>query len=88
MYKDCDIVQLAAVSQNALFSKYMYIIPGEGIAHNASAVFFNNQPVVADSLFNVVTLFWGWLDERKPCVPIGHNFRLFDYPRILRAIDK
>lgn len=84
MYKDCDIVQLAAVSQDDLFSKY--IMPGQSIAPNASTVtglvvhdnilFFKNQPVLAASMVKVLTLFMSWLDERKP-LDITSEFLIF-----------
>lgn len=94
--KTCEIVQIAAVSTDDKFTEY--ILPSHNIAPSASAVtglhmqgntlFYNGTPVAANPLQEALNLFLSWLSERKPCVLIGHNFKQFDFPRIIRALDK
>lgn len=94
--KKCDIVQIAAVSDNDKFNEY--VLPSQPIAPSASAVtglqmqghtlFYHGSPVPAVSLGEALNSFLSWLSKQKPCVLIGHNFKLFDFPRIIRACEK
>lgn len=91
--KTCDIIQITAIFENDIF--YQYIVPSKPIARSASHVtglemhrsslFHNGSPVCAVSLKEALTLFLAWLQDRKPCLLIGHNFQVFDFPRIIRA---
>lgn len=94
--KTCDIVQIAAISANDVFNQYILpsqpIAPGAacvtGLALHGNVLFYHGNPVRTLPLRESLNLFLAWLDERKPCLLIGHNFRTFDFPRLLRAFDK
>ncbi|XP_062576921.1 uncharacterized protein LOC134267321 isoform X2 [Saccostrea cucullata] len=93
--KTCDIIQIAAVSENGKFSKY--ILPSQRISTAASQVtgltvhgnvlHLNGTPVTSVSLQLALASFLAWLDDQKPCIFVGHNFLRFDLPRVLRNFE-
>lgn len=94
--KSCDIVQVAAVSGNDVFTQY--ILPSQaissyasnvtGLAMHGNVLFYQGEPVSTSSLREALVLFLAWLDDKKPCLLIGHNFKTFDFPRLLSAFEK
>jgi len=95
LQKDCDIIQLAAVCGEEKFNRYIF--PEQPISQGASEVtgltvrdntmFQNGKPVQSDTLYNVLVLFLAWLQCLGRCVLVGHNFKKFDLPRIIRAFE-
>lgn len=93
--KTCDIIQLAAVCEHDSFNTY--IMPSKPISDGASQVtglschgnvlFYNGSPVHTVALKESLSLFLAWLQDRQPCILIGHNLIKFDLPRILHAYD-
>ena len=79
-------MQIAAVSNSDKFTEY--ILPSQTIAPSASAVTGLQMRYITCSShkrgFNIIL---AWLSERKPCVLIGHNFKQFELPRIIRALE-
>lgn len=95
LQKDADIVQISAVCGTDIFDQY--VTPTRSVAPAATAVtglssqggvlFHNGTPVSSLPLQGAMQNFLGWLDDRAPVILIGHNFKTFDFPRILRAVD-
>ena len=90
LYKSCDITQIAAVSGKDNFNQY--ILPTQPITLGATQVTgltvvnnmlcYKGKPVHAVYLRTALEQFLLWLEKRNPCVLIGHNFRIFDFPRL------
>ncbi|XP_060598062.1 uncharacterized protein LOC132751871 [Ruditapes philippinarum] len=95
LYKSCDITQIAAVSGKDNFNQY--ILPTQPITLGATQVTgltvvnnmlcYKGKPVHAVSLRTALEQFLVWLEKRNPCVLIGHNFRIFDFPRLVRSFE-
>jgi DNA polymerase III epsilon subunit-like protein len=95
LYKSCDITQIAAVSGKDNFNQY--ILPTQPITLGATQVTgltvvnnmlcYKGKPVHAVSLRTALEQFLLWLEKRNPCVLIGHNFRIFDFPRLVRSFE-
>lgn len=95
--KNCEILQLAAVSKHSSFSSY--ITPTFDIATSATAVHglrvaYNNEEKRCLSKKGVLletcpkeeafNNFLSFLESMKhPCILIGHNATVFDTPRLL-----
>lgn len=99
--KNCEILQLAAVSKHSSFSSY--ITPTFDIATSATAVHglrvaYNNEEKRCLSKKGVLletcpkeeafNNFLSFLESMKhPCILIGHNATVFDTPRLLYQIS-
>lgn len=93
--KDCDIIQIAAVCENE--KNNQYILPTQPVSQSASEVtgltvrnnimFHNEKPMESESLMTALVLFLAWLQLRDNRILIGHSFRKFDLPRIIRAFE-
>ena len=94
LQKNADILQIAAVCEDDKFS--VYITPTKSVSPGASAVtgltaqggvlFHNGTPVPTVPLKQALQSFLGYLADRAPVVLIGHNFKSFDFPRIITAM--
>ena len=93
--KDADILQISGVHGDNKFD--CYVKPTKQISPFASKVtgltslgqvlFLNGSPVPAYPLHDALQMFVDWLRDIGKCVLVGHNFRSFDFPRILRALQ-
>ena len=94
-HKTCDITQIGAVAGEGCFNQYIH--PNQPITLGATQVTgltvingilcYKGKPVNAVSLKTALEQFLDWLGSRKPCVLIGHSFRIFDFPRLVRAFE-
>ncbi|KAJ3596934.1 hypothetical protein NHX12_003334 [Muraenolepis orangiensis] len=94
--KTCEIVQLAAVSGGNSIN--LYTVPGCRMQSGAAKVtgfrvrrhrlFLNRQPVLTNSLREVVVSFIAFLRMLGRPILIGHNIRRFDCPVLVRALDQ
>ncbi|CAL8358391.1 unnamed protein product [Lota lota] len=92
----CEIVQLAAVSGSNSIN--LYTVPRCRIQSGAAKVtgfrvrrhrlFLNRQPVLTNSLKEVILSFIAFLRMLGRPILIGHNIRRFDCPLLLRALDE
>lgn len=93
--KNCDITQIAAVAGEDSFDRY--ILPTQPISAGATqatglsvinnVLCYKGMPVHSVSLQIAMEDFLVWLQSRKPCLLIGHNFRVFDFPRLTRSLE-
>ena len=93
LYKDCDILQIAACSDGEHFNQY--ITPKKLISYAASKVnglttqggvlFLHGSPVLSLPLKASLELFLDWISGIGAVVLVGHNFKVFDFPRLIRA---
>ncbi|XP_053391808.1 uncharacterized protein LOC128554565 [Mercenaria mercenaria] len=94
--KDCDILQIAAVCGSVSFNQY--ILPTQtisqgasnltGLSHIENVLFLNEKPIEnVLHLKEALSVFLAWLSDIGKYVLIGHNFRKFDFPRLIRAFD-
>ncbi|XP_067911721.1 protein PML-like isoform X2 [Heterodontus francisci] len=91
--KDCDIVQLSAVSGEKIFNKY--ILPSRpmsagavtitGIQIMGGILYLRGQPQPTCSLQEAMTAFLQFLQSLDRPLLAGHNIWKFDGPIILRA---
>ena len=91
---DCDILQISACTNGKIFNQY--ILPSKPISWSASNVtgltaqggvlFLHGSPVSAVPLKDGLLNFLTWLKNLGPVTLIGHNFKVFDFPRLIRAI--
>ena len=96
LHKDADILQLSAVFGEETYDQY--ITPTRSIAAGASQVtgltaiggvlIHNGTPVNTLSLQATLQNFLAWLQDKKPVLLVGHNFKIFDFPRILGAYKR
>lgn len=94
--KNCEIVQLAAVSGD--HSLNLYIVPRCPVQRGASKVngfyvrrrrlYRHQQPVLANTLREVVVSFLAFLRMLRQPLVVGHNIRRFDCPLLARALDE
>ncbi|KAM8860809.1 three prime repair exonuclease 4 [Synchiropus picturatus] len=93
---NCDIVQLAAVSGGHTLS--LYVIPRSQIQRGAAKVtgfrvrehrlYQNHQPVLTNSLREVLVSFIVFLQMLGRPLLLGHNICRFDCPVLSRALDE
>lgn len=94
--KNREIVQLAAVSGD--HSLNLYIVPRCPMQRGASKVngfyvrgrrlYQHQQPVLANTLREVVVSFLAFLRMLRQPLVVGHNIRRFDCPLLARALDE
>lgn len=94
--KDCEIVQLAAVS--GFHSLNLYIIPRCQMQRGAAKVtgfrvrrkrlYLHHQPVLTNSLREVLVSFIAFLKMLGRPLVVGHNIQRFDCPLLARALDE
>ncbi|CAL8263276.1 unnamed protein product [Merluccius merluccius] len=92
----CEIVQLAAVSGGNSIN--LYTVPRGRMQRGAARVtgfrvrrrglFLHRQPVLTNSLREVVVSFIAFLRMLGRPVLVGHNIRRFDCPLLARALDE
>lgn len=93
--QSCEIVQLAAVSGG--HSLNLYVVPRCGMQRGAARVtgfrvhkhrlYLHRQPVLTNSLREVLVSFIAFLQMLGRPLVIGHNIRRFDCPLLARALD-
>ncbi|KAL5012907.1 hypothetical protein ScPMuIL_011458 [Solemya velum] len=96
LQQDADIIQISAICGTDSFDQY--ITPTKSVSPGAAAVtgltsqggvlFYHGTPVPTLPLQGAMQQFLAWLDDRAPVILIGHNFRAFDFPRIIRVVDR
>ena len=96
LQKDADILQISAVFTDKTYDQY--ITPTRCVAPAASAVtglaaqggvlFHNGTPVPTFPLQQALQAFLAWLNEIGNVMLIGHNFKSFDFPRLIHAYKK
>ncbi|KAM9808126.1 protein PML-like [Neosynchiropus ocellatus] len=94
--QNCDIIQLAAVSGGHTLN--LYVIPRSQIQHSAAKVtgfrvrkqrlYHNHQPVLTNSLREVLVSFIVFLQMLGRPLLLGHNICRFDCPVLSRALDE
>ncbi|XP_078277374.1 protein PML-like [Rhinoraja longicauda] len=93
--KNCDIVQLSAMSGEKIFNKY--ILPSKSISEGAFAItgfqvldgvlYLRGEPVQASSLQDTLEAFLHFLQSLATPLIIGHNIWKFDAPILLRVLQ-
>lgn len=93
---NCEIVQLAAVSGG--HSLNLYVVPRCRMQRGASKVtgfkvhrqrlYLHRQPVLTNSLREVLVSFIAFLQMLGRPLVIGHNIRRFDCVLLARALDE
>ncbi|KAL6106355.1 uncharacterized protein ACO6RY_10247 [Pungitius sinensis] len=94
--RDCEIVQLAAVSGG--HSLNLYVVPRCRMERGASRVtglrvrgrrlYLRCRPVPTNSLREVLVSFIAFLRMLGRPLVLGHNIRRFDCPLLARALDQ
>ena len=74
-----------------------YIMPSKSIVPSVSAVtglssnrhvlLYNCKPVATLPLKEALQVFLAWPEKHVYCVLIGHNFKRFDFSRIVREFE-
>ncbi|XP_048467152.1 uncharacterized protein LOC109919407 [Rhincodon typus] len=93
--KDCDIVQLSAVSGEKIFK---YILPSKSMSAGATNItgiqvmggilYLRGEPQITYSLQDTMTAFLKFLQSLDRPLLVGHNIWKFDGPIILRAWEE
>ncbi|XP_060590068.1 uncharacterized protein LOC132745230 [Ruditapes philippinarum] len=91
-----EIVQIAAVCGEEEFDQYILPLrqfdPGSskvtGLTCDGRNLYHHGTAVRTLDLRSALERFLGWLDQLKPCILVGHNFKSFDYPRLYKAFSK
>ncbi|KAM4619164.1 protein PML-like [Polymixia lowei] len=91
----CEMVQLAAVSGG--HSLNLFTVPGSRMQRGAAKVtgfrvrrhrlYLHRQPVLTNSLREVLVSFIAFLRMLGQPILVGHNIRRFDCPVLARALD-
>ena len=95
LLRDCDIVQISAVTLDGRSKFDQYILPSQDISPSASRVtgltmnggklFLKDRPVSAVGIKEGLSLFKNWLSAfGKNVILIGHNIKVFDVKHLLR----
>ena len=93
--RDCDIVQISAVTLDGMSKFNQYILPSQNIAYSASKVtgitmnggklFLHGRPVESVSIKEALSSFLDWLASfGKNIILVGHNIKAFDVKHLLR----
>ena len=93
--RDCDIVQISAVTLDGMSKFNQYILPSQNIAYSASKVtgitmnggklFLHGRPVESVSTKEALSSFLDWLASfGKNIILVGHNIKAFDVKHLLR----
>ena len=93
--KDADILQISACADGSKFNEYVLpskkIYPSSskvtGLTEKGGVLFLHGSPLPAMPLEAVLKSFLQWLERFGQTVLVGHNFRVFDFPRLLRAVS-
>ena len=96
LYKDADILQLSAVFGHSSYNQYITptrsVSPGAsavtGLTANGGVLFHNGAPVNTLSLRDTLQDFLAWLHDKQPVLLVGHNFKSFDFPKILNGFKQ
>ena len=95
LQRDCDIVQISAVTLDGRSKFNQYILPSKNIAPSASKVtgltvnsgklFLHGKPVSSVDVKEGLLLFQNWLSSfGKEIILMGHNIKAFDVKHLLR----
>ena len=95
LHRDCDIVQISAVTLDGRSQFNQYVLPSKSIASSASKVtgltvnsktlFLNGTPVSSVDIKEGLLLFQNWLSSfGKKIILIGHNIKAFDVKHLIR----
>jgi len=57
-----------------------------GLTSSGGVIFLHGSPVCAIPLKEALTLFLDWLQDIGQVVLVGHNLKVFDFPRLLTAL--
>lgn len=93
--RDCDIVQISAVTLDGRLKFNQYILPSKdispsaakvtGITMNAGKLFLQGRPVLTVDIKEGLSLFKNWLSTfEKGIILVGHNIKAFDVKHLLR----
>ena len=93
--RDCDIVQISAMTLDGRSKFDRYILPSKDVAYSASKVtgitmtggklFLHGKPVASVCIKEALSSFVNWLSSfGKHIILAGHNVKAFDVKHLLR----
>ena len=96
LQRDCDIVQLSAVTEHASFNAY--VLPTKPISQNAteitglevrdSKLYYKKTQVTAITISECLEQFIDWCQQKQRVLLVAHNCKVFDAPRLVNHVEK